>query len=303
VKERSIAIFRAIAVGEARVHATEVSDVHFHEVGALDSIADIVAVAACIDHLDVREVHTSVVPLGSGGFIKTQHGIMPLPAPATIEILKGYPVRLTAIPFELTTPTGAGIVKALSAGVLDAEVIRPERIGFGAGTRELPDRPNLLRVVIGERVGADEHDRVTVVEATIDDMSPQLVPHVIERVMEAGALDATVTSVGMKKGRQGYVISVLAPSGAVETVTSILFRETTTIGVRYHEVTRRKLRREVVLIDTPYGVVTMKKIEIDGSIRIAPEYDEAVRIARERSIPLPEVMRGLEEIARSASHG
>jgi len=302
VKDRALRIFREIAIAEARIHNTTPEDVHFHEVGALDSIADVVAVALCLDHLGIDEVYSAPVPLGTGGMIRTQHGIMPLPAPATLEILKGYPVMLTDVPFELTTPTGAGIIKALSHGTLAVQQMQVERIGFGAGTRELPDRPNLLRVVIGELVGAEERDTVTGVEANIDDMNPQVYPYLIERLLGSGASEAFLTPVIMKKGRPGMLLTVLAPSGAVDEVTKVIYQETTTIGVRYREMSRRKLPREEVLIPTEFGTVRMKKIESPDGIRIAPEYEECRRIAQERGIPLHEVLMRLEEAARDPEH-
>lgn len=299
VKERAKKIFAAIAVAEARIHGVEVENVHFHEVGAVDSIADIVAVALCLDHLGVEEVYSSVVPLGSGGIIRTQHGMMPLPAPATLEIMKGYPTTLTTLPFELTTPTGAGILKALSRGVLTSDVMQAHRIGFGAGTRELPDRPNLLRVVIGEMLTDEEHDQVTVIEANIDDLNPQIYPFLLERLLEAGALDAYLTPVIMKKGRPGMLLTVLAEAGGVDDLTAVIYRETTTIGVRYRQQRRRKLPRREMTIPTEFGPVYMKKIEGEEGTRLAPEFEEARRIARERSLPLKTVMEKLAEAARA----
>ena len=289
-------IFRAIAIGEGRIHNVAVEDVHFHEVGGLDSIADIVAVAVCLDHLGIDAIYSAPVPLGSGGMIRTQHGVMPLPAPATLEILKGYPVRLTDIPFELTTPTGAGIIKALSRGTLAMERLMVERIGFGAGTRELPDRPNLLRVVIGEITSDEEHDVVTVVEANIDDMNPQVYPYLIERLLESGALDAYLTPVTMKKGRPGMLLTAVAPDGALDELVKVIYRETTTIGVRFREMTRRKLPRESILVPTEWGDVRMKRIVTPDGTRIVPEFEEARRIAREHSLPLRDVMEKMGRI-------
>ncbi|MCE7935220.1 MAG: nickel pincer cofactor biosynthesis protein LarC [Chlorobi bacterium CHB2] len=301
VKERVRKIFRTIAIAEGRIHNMDLSEVHFHEVGALDSIADIVAVALCLEHLRVEQVYSSVVPLGSGGMIRTQHGVMPLPAPATLEILKGYPVTLTNIPMELTTPTGAGILKALSRGTIELERLQVERVGFGAGTRELPDRPNLLRVVIGEMIGEEEFDTVTLIETNIDDMNPQVYPFLLERLLESGAMEAYLTPVIMKKGRPGMVLSVLAPHGAVDELTKVIYRETTTIGVRYQTLTRRKLIREEILTPSEFGVVRMKKINSAGELRVIPEYDEAKRIARERGLPLQTVLRKLGDVARQAA--
>lgn len=298
VRDLARAIFRAIGLAEARIHGTTLDAVHFHEVGAVDSIADIVAFAACLDHLGIEEVYTSAIPLGSGGMISTQHGTMPLPAPATLEILKGYPVALTTLPFELTTPTGAGMVKALSRGTLATEVLQVERVGFGAGTRDLPDRPNLLRVVVGELVGAEERDHVTVIESNIDDMNPQVYPYLLERLLESGALDAFLTPVIMKKGRPGMLLTVMAPRGAVDELTKVIYRETTTIGLRYHEVSRRRLRREEIVAPTEWGSVRMKKVVSSDGIRVTPEFDEVRRIASERAIPLHIVMERLDDVAR-----
>ena len=293
-KEKALAIFRAIAVGEARVHDMSIDDVHFHEVGAYDSIVDIVGVAIALDHLGVEAVYSSPVPLGSGGMIRTQHGIMPLPAPATLEILKGYPVQLTNVPFELTTPTGAGILRGLSGGTLATDTLSVERVGFGAGTRELPDRPNLLRVAIGSLAGQEEHDTAVLIEANVDDLNPQVWPHTIERLLGAGALDAWMTSVLMKKGRPGQVLSVLSRSDAVDRLTEILWRETTTIGVRTSTVSRRKLKREEVVVETEFGPVRMKRVEGPDGTVLRPEADEAMRIASEKLLPLRDVLERLK---------
>lgn len=293
VKERAVAIFRAIAVGEARVHNMQLEDVHFHEVGAFDSIVDIVGTAIALDHLGIDAVYSAPVPLGSGGMIRTQHGIMPLPAPATLEILKGYPVQLTNVPFELTTPTGAGVLRGLSKGMLASEKLLIERVGFGAGTRELPDRPNLLRVAIGTLATQEEQDTAVLMEANVDDMNPQVWPHVLERLLQAGALDTWLTPVLMKKGRPGHVLSVLAMPEAVNRFLEILWQETTTIGVRTSTVSRRKLKREELIVNTEFGPVRMKRVEGPDGTSLRPEADEAVRIAREQSLPMREVLEKL----------
>ncbi|MGE3801121.1 MAG: nickel pincer cofactor biosynthesis protein LarC [Candidatus Kapaibacterium sp.] len=299
VKERAVNIFRAIAIGEARVHKMSVEDVHFHEVGAFDSIADIVAVAICLEDLGIDQVLTSPIPLGSGGMIRTQHGTMPLPAPATLEILKDYPVTMTALPFELTTPTGAGVVRALSSGTLQGKEFQVYGTGFGAGTRELPDRPNLLRVVIGEiaesksegeqRINRTETDRVMLVETNVDDMNPQGWPHVIERLLEAGALDVWLTPILMKKGRPAHTLSVLVEEATLDAITTIIFSETSTIGVRMSSVERRKLRREEGVIDTVFGSIRVKYVEGSDGVVARPEADEIGRIAQERNLPFKRV--------------
>lgn len=301
VKERAVNIFRAIAIGEARVHKMSVEDVHFHEVGAFDSIADIVAVAICLEDLGVDQVLTSPIPLGSGGLIRTQHGTMPLPAPATLEILKDYPVTMTALPFELTTPTGAGVVRALSSGTLQGREFQVYGTGFGAGTRELPDRPNLLRVVIGEivesttttadeqEVNSIENDRVTLVETNVDDMDPQGWPHIIERLIAAGALDVWLTPILMKKGRPAHTLSLLVEGAILDPVTTIIFSETSTIGVRMYSVERKKLRREEGVINTVFGSVHVKYVERPDGVIARPEADEISRIAQERNLPFKRV--------------
>lgn len=300
VKRRALAIFRAIAVGEARVHDMSIDDVHFHEVGALDSIADIVAVAAGLEHLGVERVYASAVPLGGGSFVRTQHGVMPLPAPATIEILKGHPVLLTDLPFELTTPTGAGIIGALSDGLLAAQHFTAERVGFGAGTRELPDRPNLLRVMIGTLDAGHTADVVTVIEANVDDMNPQVHPYVMERLLAAGALDVYLTPVIMKKGRPGTLLTVIAAEGTAESLIGIIFAETTTIGLRTTEARRAKLVRESIVTETSFGPVQVKRIHGAEGERLAPEFEDARRIALEHGLPLREVLaRLIEEVGHA----
>ena len=292
-KERATAIFHAIAVGEARVHNMNVEDVHFHEVGAFDSIVDIVGTAIALDYFGVDALYSSSIPLGSGGMIRTQHGIMPLPAPATMEILKGYPVQLTNVPFELTTPTGAGIIRGLSKGTLDSALFSVDCTGFGAGTRELPDRPNLLRVVIGTLDHAEEQDTVTLIEANIDDLNPQIWPFVMERLLESGALDVWLTPTLMKKGRPGHVISVLAANDLVDRLLPIMWQETTTIGVRTSTVARKKLQREEVVVQTEFGPVKMKRVEEPQGTVLRPEADEARRIAAEHSMSMREVIEQL----------
>ena len=289
VKERSIAIFKAIAVGEARVHNMDVENVHFHEVGAYDSIADIVAVALCLEELNIDQVYASAIPLGSGGMIRTQHGTMPLPAPATIEILQDYPVMLTSLPYELTTPTGAGIIRALSEGDLQGKNFHPVRTGFGAGTRELPDRPNLLRVMLGQLDREEERDSVILIETNIDDMTPEAWPLVMERILDHGGLDIWLTPVLMKKGRPGYLLSALAEEGNVQSVTEIIFAETTTIGIRTSRVERQKLIREEVVVETEFGPVRMKRIEGPGGSVLRPEADEVRRISEKQSLPFMKV--------------
>jgi uncharacterized protein (TIGR00299 family) protein len=302
VRNRATQVFRVIAEAEAAVHNTTAEDIHFHEVGALDSIVDIVGTAVCLDTLGIEAVYSSPVKLGSGGLITTQHGVMPTPAPAVLEILKGYPVVLTSIPHELTTPTGAAIVKALSRGVLRDERIRVEAIGYGAGTKEFREIPNLLRAVIGELEGETEEEEVVSVETNIDDMNPQLYPHLIDRLLAAGAHDAYLIPVIMKKGRPGIIVSVIVNRSGLDAVAGCLFRETPTIGLRIHETGRRKLPRRNLTMATSFGAVLAKAVLRDGREVITAEFEECKRIALEHNLPVLEVMRQLEkELGRGRS--
>ena len=295
VKNDARSIFRCIAEAEAKIHGTTPDKVHFHEVGAVDSILDIVGAAVCLELLDIDEVYTSVVRVGSGGTVDTQHGTMPVPAPATVEILRGYPVELTGIPFELTTPTGAGFVAALSKGVLpEDETLGIRAIGYGAGSRELPGLPNLLRLMICETGDRREKDRVTVLETNIDDMQPEIFPYVIERLLDAGMLDAYVTPVLMKKGRPGHVLTVLAKPEGAKKALEILYAETTTTGVRMRDMRREKLPRRQRQVETEFGPVTAKVIGKGGNERLVPEFEECRRIAAERAMPLREVYTRIE---------
>jgi hypothetical protein len=289
VKDRAKKIFHEVAVAEAKVHDSTIEKVHFHEVGAIDSLVDIVGTSICMEELGIERVFSSPVKIGNGGTIKTQHGVMPIPTPATSEILKGYPVILTDIPFELTTPTGAAIIKALSHGTLTFEQLRVSSIGYGTGTRELPGLPNLLRVVIGELEPRSDRDEIVVIETNIDDMNPEILPYVIEKLITAGANDAFLTPILMKKGRPGQLLSALVERSRMEEILSIIFRETTTLGVRIQHVERRKLARAQKSVQTSLGTVTAKSVIIEGVEKLIPEFEECKRIALEKNLPLKEV--------------
>lgn len=294
VKERSKKIFFEVAVAEAKVHNSTVEKIHFHEVGAIDSLVDIVGTAICMDELHIDRVFSSPVKVGSGGTVNTQHGSMPIPTPATLEILKGYPVILTDIPFELTTPTGAAIIKALSSGILTTDQIKIESIGYGSGSRDIPQVPNLLRLVIGELQTTFERDSVVSIETNIDDMNPEIHPYVVEKLLNAGALDAYMVPVIMKKGRPGIVLTVLAEQAKMDAMLALLFRETTTLGVRIHHLERRKLQREQRRLETSLGSVLAKVVAIDGEEILLPEFEECKRLAVEKHLPLKEIYRILE---------
>ncbi len=294
VKEYAKASFRAVAIGEAKVHNSTIEGVHFHEVGALDSIVDIVGTAICLEYLNIDHVYSSPIKLGNGGQVNTQHGIMPVPTPATIEILKGYPTVLTSIQAELTTPTGAAIIKALSKGVLSTERMRIERIGYGAGTREIDEVPNLLRIMIGQLEADYGSDEIVSVETNIDDMNPEIYPFVLEKLMEAGAHDAYLVPILMKKGRPGMLLSALVERSKLDPILSILFLETTTLGVRIQPIERRKVSRSSRQVKTSFGTVKVKVIRKDAAEYLVPEFEECKRLSLERAIPLKEVYKQLE---------
>ncbi|HTY09460.1 MAG TPA: nickel pincer cofactor biosynthesis protein LarC [Bacteroidota bacterium] len=294
IKERASRIFTIIGEAEARIHGTTVEKIHFHEVGAVDSIVDIVGAAICLEYFGIDAVYSSPVKLGSGGFVDTQHGKMPNPTPATIEILKDYPTVLTDVPFELTTPTGAGIIKALSSGVLSMEQFNVRSIGYGTGTRDIPQIPNLLRVFVGELAGGHDHDELVTVETNIDNMNPEIFPFVLERLLADGAHDAYLIPVVMKKGRPGILLSALVNRGKLDAVLKVIFAETTTLGVRIQPVERRKLQRSAKSVKTSFGEVSVKVIRVDGSERLSPEFEECKRIALEKKIPLLEVYKQIE---------
>jgi len=289
VKERSIRIFRRLGEVEAVVHQVSIEKVHFHEVGALDSIVDIVGACIGFEALGIERICCSPLNLGSGT-VTAAHGVMPVPAPATASLVKDIPTYSEGPAVELTTPTGAAIVVTLAESFGPMPPMRIQAIGYGAGDRDFKDRPNLARVLIGEAGGASEATRIYVIEANVDDMSPQWAGYVHERLFEAGALDVTVTPVSMKKGRPGFTISVLALPDDRERLGELLLTETTTIGIRMHAAERRVLERTSREVETPYGVVSIKIASENGQVRnAAPEYEDCRRIAREKNVPFKDV--------------
>jgi uncharacterized protein (TIGR00299 family) protein len=295
VKELSKKIFLEVAVAEAKVHNTAIDKIHFHEVGAIDSLADIVGVAICLEKLGIKAVFSSPMKVGNGGTVKSQHGILPVPTPATVEILKDYPIVLTDVPFELTTPTGAAIIKALSHGVLTAEKIKVSAIGYGAGGREIEQLPNVLRVLIGELEPNYLEDEIVSIETNVDDMNPEIYPYVIEKLISAGAHDAFLIPILMKKGRPAFLLSTLVERGKIEKILAVIFRETTTLGVRIQTVERKKLARSSRQVKTTFGIVSVKVVVFEGQEHMRMEFEECKRIASENDLPLAEVYRLLEK--------
>jgi uncharacterized protein (TIGR00299 family) protein len=285
VREPALAIFARLAEAEGRVHGIPPERVEFHEVGALDAIVDVVGTALGFAHLGVGAVHASVLPLGQG-VVRAAHGPLPVPAPATVELLRGRPVRLADGAAELVTPTGAAIVAALARAGAVPE-LRIEAVGYGAGDRTLADRPNLLRIVLGEPAVAAGADEACLLEATIDDLVPQVYEHVLERLLAAGARDAWLVPVIMKKSRPGTMLQVLAAPADRDRLAGIVFAETSTIGLRWTTARRIVLPREERTVETEWGAVRVKVARApDGTVNVAPEFEDCRRVARERGVPL-----------------
>jgi pyridinium-3,5-bisthiocarboxylic acid mononucleotide nickel chelatase len=290
VRERAQAVFARLAEAEGRVHGVATEDVTFHEVGALDAIVDVVGAAVGFAHLGVDAIYHAPLPLGSG-FVHTAHGRLPVPGPAVSDLVRGRRVRPGDGTTELVTPTGAAIVAAL-ARPDDPPEMSVDVVGYGAGDRILPDRPNLLRLVVGRVVAAPGRDEVVVLEATIDDSSPQIYAHVLERLLEAGARDAFLVPVIMKKSRPATLLRVLASPADRDRLAAIVFAETSTIGLRYTTWSRIVLPREETRVDTPWGAVGVKIATApDGTRNVAPEYEDCARVARERGVALKLVIQ------------
>lgn len=290
VKAAAQRIFTRLAEAEARVHGTAVARVHFHDVGAVDAVVDVTGAVAGLYLLGVGAVHVSALPLG-GGTVEGPHGQIPIPGPGTAELLKGFPVFDNGVKAELVTPTGAAILTTLAASAGSMPRMTVERVGYGAGSRELPI-PNLLRCFVGEAaVEGESVETVVQIETTIDDMSPQLYEPLMDRLFEAGALDVFLTPVIMKRSRPGVVLTVLAEPGRVEELSRILFEESTSIGARWTEYRRTRLERELRTLPTAYGPVAFKLSRFQGRlITVTPEFAEVSRIAKAKGLPVREVL-------------
>jgi len=289
VKQRARTIFEVLADAEAKIHNTTPDHVHFHEVGAVDSIADVIV---------------SPLPAGTG-FARSQHGIIPVPAPATTELLAGFPLRLGDGAAEMVTPTGAAVLKALARPAPLPLAFDIEKTGYGAGTRTLEDRPNVLRVMIGQLHGAFDSDEMIEISANIDDLNPQVYDHVMERLFAAGARDVTLTPTVMKKGRPAVVLGVIAETQHRDALAKIIFAETSTIGLRFHPIARLKLHREMREIDTRFGKIRIKvsgahhdgHADGHGASNFSPEYDDCRRAAVAHGVALRIVMDEAREAA------
>lgn len=296
IKRKGHMVFKRLLKAEAKVHGQSFDTVHLHELGAVDTTVDIFGTIIGLAMLGIDKVYASPVNLGSGSIGLEGH-ILPVPAPATAELLRKIPVYSKHIPCELTTPTGAAIIKELSSGFGDMPMMEIERIGIGAGDKNFKDRPNILRIFIGEQLQTfKKHaEQVTVIEATIDDMNPQIYEYVMEKLFKAGARDVYLTQVIMKKGRPGVKITVLSDGEKREVLMAIILKETSTTGLRFSEMKRKVLQRETKKVDTQFGTIRVKFSKFgDGSIKATPEYKDCKKIAEELDIPLIEVMKKIQ---------
>jgi pyridinium-3,5-bisthiocarboxylic acid mononucleotide nickel chelatase len=316
-RKTATAIFQALGEAEAKVHNTDIESVHFHEVGAVDAIVDIVGAAVGAEALGVDEIICSPLNVG-GGTVKCAHGVFPVPAPATIELLKDAPIYSSGVQKELVTPTGAAIVKTLVTRFGSLPAMRVEKSGYGAGSREIAGHPNVVRLVIGEAVSAEdishalesrttiaEHtttENISVLEANLDDLSPQVFGYVMDRLLEEGALDVFGIPVQMKKNRPGMLLTVLCKPQDADRLTHLIFTETTTLGVRRRNEQRQALSRRWVSVTTPWGDVRMKIASMNGTVtNYAPEYEDCRQIAATQHVPLKMVMQeAVQQYLRTA---
>ena len=290
VKETAKKIFNNIGDAEAKMHGiSDKKNLSLHELGDIDSIIDIVGAAIALDKFGIEEIHSSPIHFGRT-LVDTRHGVLPAPSPATLELLKGVPSKISNIDAELVTPTGAGILKTIVKGFGEMPQMKVLKIGHGAGTHELRELPNMLRVMIGERHPAFKKDRVFVIEANIDDMNPQHLEYLFEKLFKEGALDAYTTSIQMKKTRPAFKLTVLSEPSIFDKMCSIIFNETSSIGLRFHEQNRYKLDREIVRVDTGYGKVRVKLSRGPEEIlTVSPEYEDCAKIARSKKIPIKKI--------------
>jgi uncharacterized protein (TIGR00299 family) protein len=289
VKSRAARIFTRLAEAEARVHNVSVESIHFHEVGAMDAIIDVVGACVCFDLLKIERFASSPLHVGSGT-VEMAHGRFPVPAPAVVELLRDAPTYATDIAGELVTPTGAAIISTVCDAFGAMPAMRVGGVGYGAGGREYERFPNALRVMVGEAEGDAADERLCMVETNLDDVSPQVLGHLMERAFERGALDCYFTPAQMKKNRPGVLVSILCRPAERESIYKLLFDETTTIGVRSHEVGRRALARESVLVETQFGAIRVKVARSAGRVTNAtPEYDDCRAAARKFNAPLRDV--------------
>jgi pyridinium-3,5-bisthiocarboxylic acid mononucleotide nickel chelatase len=296
VKEKSKEIFKRIASAEAKIHQTPMEEVHFHELGGLDSIVDIVGSVWGIRQLGIEKIYVSKVNVGAG-FVKCEHGILPVPAPATLSLMEGKPIYSSGVERELLTPTGAAILTTLGSEFGPMPLMKVDRIGYGAGRDNLT-HPNLLRLIIGTSELTSEKERVAVIETNIDDMNPQFYDYVMEKLFAMEVLEVFITPILMKKNRPGHLLNIICSSEKLPFVTKFLLRETTTLGLRWHEEERAKTDREIQTKETKYGKIRFKLARWEGRIvNLSPEYEDCKRLALENGIPLKEVFEEAKRVA------
>ncbi len=298
VKDTSRKVLRRLGTAEARIHGIPIEKVHFHEVGAVDTLVDIVGTAAALESLGIRKLFASTVNVGSGT-MEVSHGLHPVPAPAALELLKGVPVRGSSPAVETATPTGAALLAALAEGFGPMPPMSVESIGYGAGSRDVRERPNVLRVLIGETTRAEDSETVVKIETNIDDMDPRLYENAMSACFAAGALDVWLAPIQMKKGRPGILLSALAGESNAGPVAEAILRETTSLGVRTARMERRTLARETRKVRTAHGAVRVK-IGADGGriVTIQPEYEDAKRLASRSGVPVKDVLAAAQAAAR-----
>ena len=288
VKELSLNIFSRLAQAEAHIHRKKMADVHFHEVGAIDSIVDIVGSVIGIDYLGIDTCFSSALPLGSG-FVQCQHGILPVPAPATLELLRGVPVYQSDVKGEMVTPTGAAILTALVKRFGAMPPLNIIKVGYGAGSNDFPQLPNMLRAILGDSQEDSADEQVRVLEANIDDMNPEWAGFLMEQLLAAGALDVAFIPLQMKKNRPGIMLQVICDESRQQQLTAIIFRESTTAGVRCHGAARVVLPRSQGTVKTRFGTMKVKILQSGGAAVVSPEFEECRRVALQKGVPLKEV--------------
>jgi uncharacterized protein (TIGR00299 family) protein len=298
VRARALAIFEALGRAESRVHGVALDQVHFHEVGAVDAIVDVTAAAIGLDRLGIERMTCSPVALGHGS-VDTAHGLLPLPAPATLELLKGIPTVPAHVEWETVTPTGAAILRALVDEFVPLPAMTVEQIGYGAGNDRKGPMPNVVRAIVGRSNAALGRDRVVLLETNLDDLVPEHFDFLMERLFEEGALDVSLQNIQMKKNRPGFLVRVIGRPSDRQHLARILFAESSAIGVRSQEWDRLVLRREGRRVDTPYGRIRVKIVQgVEGDAQVSAEYDDCRRAARKAGVPLRDVVRSAEECGR-----
>ncbi|MBI5849214.1 MAG: nickel pincer cofactor biosynthesis protein LarC [Nitrospirae bacterium] len=294
IKKQGLAVFKNLFEAEAKVHGSTIEKTHLHELGCVDCLVDIFGTLIGLSYLGIEKVYASPVNLGSGS-TKTSHGIMPVPAPATAELLKGVPCYSSGPAFEMTTPTGAVFLRTLASGFGSMPLFSLEKIGIGAGNKDPEERSNIVRIMVGQVDETARHEAITVIETNIDDMNPQVYEYVMERLFGAGALDAFIAQVIMKKSRPGVLLTVLCSAEKKDGIINIILQETTTIGIRFYEAGRVVMARQLKGVRTQYGTVRVKESTYGEHLRITPEYEDCRKAAEDYSVPLLDVM---EEVRR-----